>query len=97
MTSAELKAVKEYIAWLEKDTEHLNEMAKSGYLHALKRVKEYVNDIPLGMSHEEASKVLTDWIDYVKDPESDPHITPYTNEEILLAMQMGAKALEKED
>ena len=32
MTLAELKAVKEHIAWLEKDTEHLNEMAKSGYL-----------------------------------------------------------------
>jgi hypothetical protein len=48
------------------------------------------------MTNEEASKVLTDWIEYVNDPESDPYIAPYTSKEILLAMQMGAKALDEE-
>ena len=79
--------------WLKLDTSALSDEAKPGYQFALKRVIEYVNEQP--MEKDEASKILLDWIDFVNDPDSNPNDTPYTSEEILEAMRLGAEALKK--
>lgn len=79
--------------WLKLDTSALSDEAKPGYQFALKRVIEYVNEQPMGK--DEASKILLDWIDFVNNPDSNPNDTPYTVEEILEAMRLGAEALKK--
>ena len=83
----------EHLYWLKIDTSALSDEAKPGYQFALKRVIEYVEKQP--MEKDEASKILLDWIDFVNDPDSNPNDTPYSNEEILEAMKMGAEALKK--
>ena len=84
----------EHLKWLEKDTDHLNDMAKAGYREAIKRVKEYVDTLPLEMTKEEAAAHLIDWCDYVTDKSKKPFLDePCTDDEILMAMRMGAEAL----
>ena len=83
----------EQLYWLKLDTSALSDEAKPGYQFALKRVIEYVNEQP--MEKDEASKILLDWIDFVNDPDANPNDTPYSAEEILEAMKMGAEALKK--
>ena len=78
---------------LKLDTSALSEDAKKGYVFAIKKVIDCVNEYP--MEKDEASKILLDWIDFVNDPDSNPNDTPYTSEEILEAMRLGAEALKK--
>lgn len=48
------------------------------------------------MTKEEARKRLLDWIQYVTDPEKVPFMDePCSDEEILLAMRIGADALSQ--
>lgn len=83
-----------HLDWLAKDTHHLNDMAKSGYREAIKRVKEYVDTLPLEMTKEQAAAHLTAWCDYVTDKSKKPFLDePCTDDEILMAMRMGAEAL----
>ena len=79
--------------WLKLDTSALSDEAKPGYQFALKRVIEYVNEQP--MEKDEASKILLGWIDFVNDPDANPNDPPYSDDQILEAMKMGAEALKK--
>lgn len=78
---------------LKLDTSAMSKDAKKGYVYAIKKVIDCVNEFP--MEKDEASKILLDWIDFVHDPGANPNDTPYTSEEILEAMRLGAEALKK--
>lgn len=79
--------------WMKLDTSALSDEAKPGYIYALNRVIEYVEKQP--MEKDEASKILLGWIDFVNDPDASPNDPPYSDEEILEAMKMGAEVLKK--
>ena len=78
---------------LELDTSALSEDAKKGYVFAIKKVIDCVDEFP--MEKDEASKILLDWIDFVHDPNASPNETPYPTDVILEAMRLGAEALKK--
>lgn len=78
---------------LKLDTSGLSDEEKKGYKLALEKVINCVNEYP--MEYDEASKILLDWIDFVHDPTTSPNDPPYTDEEILEAMKLGAEALKK--
>lgn len=87
------KALLDHIEWLNADTSALNNDGVACYRYALKRVVEFIKSQP--MEKEDAAQILNGWIEFVHDKDASPNDTPYSTEDVLAAMKMGADALLK--
>ena len=88
------KALLDHLNFLNADTSAFNDNAVAGYRYALRRVADYIKSQPI--DKEDAAKILSDYVEFMDDDNSNPNDSPYTFEEVRDAMKMGAEALMKQ-